>query len=287
MSRISDKAVLVKLSTRQWSGTKKDREASARVTQEAHAASTSGAFYKRLAHSHLFGEFSRVAQAARQYHMQVTLPWMDGGYRLLPTDMFFEYQQNMAKYKDEARDIAASIREEFPRILRQAEVQLGSLYKPEDFPTPEKVEQSFGLDVAMIPVPEVADFRLEVDDQTEQEIRDAVVQSYKDQERQAMMDLWQRLHDNVEHLATRLHEVDAAERKRLHESVVGHLRDLVEILPSLNITRDQELDGLAQEAKDKLLVDINRLRSNPEARQETTKAADDLLSRITGAMQQR
>lgn len=287
MSRISDRALLAKLTTRAWSGQKKDSEVSRRVTADAHADPASGTFYKRLAKSHLFEEFQRTASAAREYHNRVTLPWLDGGYRLLPTDMFFNYQQQMAGYRREAEATARRIRNEYPRIVEQARNRLGTLYNPDDFPSADKVESAFGIEVSLVPVPDTDDFRVDLDEETQESIRSEVQQSYKEMERTALLNLWDRLHSVVEHLSTRLHEVDRAERKRLHESVVGHVRDLVEILPSLNITGDAELDQLAGEAKEKLLVDINALRTSPDRRAETAQAADDLLNRITGAKAQR
>ena len=287
MSRISNQALLAKLTTRQWSGQKRDREVSQNVTTSAHADPATGSFYKKLAHSHLFSEFGSVAQAARSYHNEVTLPWLDGGYRLLPTDLFFDYQDTIAKYRQQAADIARSIREEYPRMVRQAQYKLGDLYKPEDFPTAEQVEASFGIEVSLVPVPDVDDFRLAIDDDTMQAIRNEVAADFQARERAALMEAWGRLQGVVKHLSERLHEVDRAERKRLHESVVTHVRDLVEVLPRLNVTGDSELDQLAQEAKQKLVVDINQLRSSPDTRTATATAADDLLARINGAMQQR
>lgn len=287
MSRISNQALLAKLTTHAWSGQKKDSEVSRRVAANAQADPASASFYKRLAKSHLFEEFQRTATAAREYHNRVTLPWLDGGYRLLPTGMFFDYQKTMAGYRDEARGTAKRIESEYPRIVEQARARLGTLYNEADFPTAEKVAASFGIEVSLIPVPDTEDFRLDLDEQTQENIRNEVQQSYKEMERKAMLDLWSRLEAVVEHVSERLHAVNKAERKRLHESVVGHVRDLVEILPSMNVSGDGELDTLAREAKDKLLVDIQALRTSPDKREETAQAADDLLARITGAKAQR
>jgi hypothetical protein len=283
MSRITEQAVLAKLTTHQWSGRKRDREVSRKATKDARAEQGSGAYYKKLAQSHFFDEFSRLAQEARSYHNEVTLPWLDGGYRLLPTNLFMDYQQQMRVYSNKADQIARRIRDDYPRLLTQAQNRLGDMYNPDEFPSAEQLQASFSIEVSLLAVPETADFRTQLDDQTQAKLKSEVEQSYKQLEHQAVKNLWDRLEAVIEHLSTRLHQVDHAERKRLHASVVGHVKDLVEILPSLNITGDEQLNRLAYEARDKLLVDIQQLRNSPDKRAETATAANDLLSRILSA----
>jgi hypothetical protein len=60
--------------------------------------------------------------------------------------------------------------------------------------------------------------------------------------------------------------------------------EIVDVLPKLNITRDQELERMAADVRASLIVDPNELRQSEIARSDTAKAAAQIAARMAAYM---
>jgi hypothetical protein len=57
------------------------------------------------------------------------------------------------------------------------------------------------------------------------------------------------------------------------------LRELCELIPSLNVTKDEELEALRVRAMQEIGVyDIDEVRDNPDVRAELKSKAEDILA---------
>jgi hypothetical protein len=69
------------------------------------------------------------------------------------------------------------------------------------------------------------------------------------------------------------------------DSLVGNVRELVDLLPALNITGDPVLTDITKRMRESLTVyDGDTLRASAAARIETAKAADDILATVSAFM---
>jgi len=100
-------------------------------------------------------------------------------------------------------------------------------------------------------------------------------------------ELWHRLYEAVEHMADRLAAykvTDDGVEHPFRDTVVTNLVKLVDVLPKLNVTRDPELDRLAEQVRASLLVDPQGLRQSDSVRTETAKRAAEIASKMAGYM---
>ena len=69
---------------------------------------------------------------------------------------------------------------------------------------------------------------------------------------------------------------------RLHHSVVDNIRNLVDLLPQLNITGDPHLASLAAEVKAQLCGHSSQeLKANPSLRQQTAEQAAAIVEQMS------
>jgi len=95
----------------------------------------------------------------------------------------------------------------------------------------------------------------------------------------AMSDCWSRLYDVVNHMAERLHDKQATFR----DSLVGNIISLVQLLPKLNITHDQELESMRKQIEVKLTqTSPDDLRNSRQIRKTVAKEASSILDTMTG-----
>jgi hypothetical protein len=104
----------------------------------------------------------------------------------------------------------------------------------------------------------------------------------------AMQDVINRIVDSMSHMKTRLDEYTKLKEvgdksPRLHKTIVENVRELVQILPFLNITDDPKIEMLRQQMESELAgFDIETLKENKNEREDAIKKADDILNNISG-----
>ena len=159
---IASSAVLVELNISVWPANKVDREMTETVNANASAVRDASQTRKNLfAGTSLRKDIEKLAARIRLYHNQHTLPWADKGERLLPTKLFMEYKQTMNAYEQEFDRMCNNFFVEYPRLVQDAQTNLGKLYNADDYPEIDEVRLKFGFRRSVKPVPEAGDFRLE------------------------------------------------------------------------------------------------------------------------------
>ena len=149
------------------------------------------------------------------------------------------------------------------------------MYDPADYPEAHELYERFNIAVEFIPVPDAKDFRVDVSEEAAAEIRAQITNSVNARQAEAVKDCYRRVRDVVSKLYDRLSVEDAV----FKDSLISNARDLMAVLPSLNITQDPELFALHNEIN-ALLIDPQMLRDNPGVRKVIADAADAVLAKL-------
>lgn len=271
---IQSKAMLARLCISQWTARKHDKTVSAEV-EKTHAAHDAGRYNKLLVNKTLLDPISKLAGAVRAYHYSQTLPWNDGGDRLLPSALFMGYTAEIRKFEAQYQALVRDLVTAYPAEVQAARSRLGTMYSLDDYPPSHELHSRFGIAVEFIPVPDAKDFRVDVSEEAAAEIRTQITETVNARQTQAVKDCYRRVREVVSKLYERLSAEDAV----FKDSLVSNARDLMSVLPGLNITQNPELDALHHEIN-ALLVSPQTLRNNPAARKATADAADAILTRL-------
>ena len=100
MSTLTEKAILVKLSIKQWSTSRFDKEVTATANKHYNAQDGAGRYTKVLIARDAITEIRKSANEARTFHYENTLPWKDDGYRMLPSANYMDYTQAIRALKN-------------------------------------------------------------------------------------------------------------------------------------------------------------------------------------------
>jgi hypothetical protein len=164
----------------------------------------------------------------------------------------------------------------YPQLVAAAKRHLGTMYDPDDYPASWDIRKRFEIRLEFSPVPDASDFRVEVDEHAAEEIRASITEAVEARQRAAMVDIKRRMKEVVTRIEERLSSEDAVFR----DSLIENARDLIGLIPSLNIINDPELEALRVEMENTLLVHPETLRRDPARRKETANAASEILSRL-------
>ena len=194
--------------------------------------------------------------------------------------------KNCGTHQREFNEAVSTFVNQFQGLVSQYKSQLGSLFRPEDYPSIEELRGKFSLETKVMPMPEAGDFRVSLGNEERDRIKRQITASVEASLTVARRELWQRAYDAVSHMAERLQSYKAEESgtTRLHASIVTNLMKLVDVMPKLNIAHDAELERLTEEIRSRLLVNPDMLRKSETVRTETARAASQIAARMAGYM---
>ena len=284
---LSSRAMLCSLSIGMWSARKHDPEASEEIAQRHGAQADAGRYHKVLLPKGALAEIQKIVSDARQEHYFMTLPWDDNGYRVLPAAAYMDHAEKMRELSSRFEPAVEALAMQFGKLVEEAKVRLGGLFRPEDYPSPEELRSKFSFETKVMPLPDAGDFRVTLGEEEKDRIKRQITAAVEASLQVASRELWQRLYEAVSHLAERLQAYKVTEKGVEHpfrDSVVTNLVKLVDVLPKLNVTGDPELERLAAQVRDSLLIDPQELRKSDLARSETAKAASALADRVAAYM---
>ncbi len=282
---IANNTMVVNLQISMWSGYKLDKGMSQRVTTEANADADAARVNKHLVPKESLKEIITAAGSLRTHFYERTLPWGDNGDRLLPRLAYADFVQEHGRLEQEFNNAVDNfIKEKYLAARDQAEFRMGEMFKAEDYPEAEQLRRRFAVNIDVHGVPTGRDFRVDMDQQTTDMLRQQIEEKNAERVSMAMRDVWGRLSTVLTHFASKM-----ADDSIFRDSTVKNLEELVEMLPALNVTEDPELEKIRQDITDTLIgYKPKDLRKDSAVRQaaakESRRIADQMAS-FMGAFQ--
>ena len=276
---LQNKAMLVSINIKMWEGRKVDKKASREVAENNHADEKRAGRYNKhlLSDAPCLEKIKTLVGQIRQYVYKVTLPWQDDGGRILPSDLYFPFMEQMRAFDAQFRDAFAEFLCEYDSYIEANRSYLGDMHRREDYPTPEKLANKFVLTYKVWPLPCGGDFRAGLSTEEQEKQAQLIDQAVRDSVQQGIQSLWLRLHTVVKRMAERLADPDG----KVYKTLVTNIQELVNILPLLNIARDPELAKLAETANQQLCQYTSEdLKKDSAMRQQTAECATALANSI-------
>ena len=278
---LTQRAMLVRLKISQPTFTKHDKQASQDVARVHSSDASMGRFNKDLFAKEYLKDVQAAHSALREHHTKLTLPWKDDGWRVLPSEMFFKYQEQqrdlVTAYLDAADDLCSRLDE----IKSDARHRLNGLYREEDYPTAEAFRACFAVAPDTQNIPSGDDFRVRLGDEADAMIRAQIDRGTSDATAAAMNDLFVRVREVVSHMAERLRAYTGKREGSFKDTLVENVREIAGLLPALNLTGDPRL----AEITDRLINDLCRedaqtLRDRPFVRDAVAAEAEAILAKV-------
>lgn len=279
--KLTETVINVSFSCSQWTARKLDRKVSQEIADTKHASVNAGRYNKQVIAKEALKKIQQIANAARTYHYENTLPYNNAGVQMLPVKRFDEYTSKMREYKGQFEQAVAELLPEYPALIEQARETLGDMFNIDDYPPSHQIARKFSFSVDFTPVPDGENFKVDIQQDILNSISRDIEQRTNEIQAKAMRHLWDRVYNAVSHMANVL----SKQEKIFRDSLVWNLCELADILPDMNITDDPNLEHMRKAIQEKLCVyDPQTLRDDTKARGETAKQAEDIISAMAGYM---
>lgn len=277
MKNLTEKALLINLTIRQWTARKYDRKVTDEVNH-THNTSDAGRFNKVLIAKNHLEAIGKIAGRARQFHYDNTLPWSDNGERMLPATNYMEYVSKLGELKNEFETELNKFAAEYPSMIEEAKKNLNGLFNQSDYPN--DIRDRFEIKTSFMPMPDVQDFRVELSEVEMNLIRKNVEVEINDRFSNAQCDIYDRITDQLKKMHERLIDANTTFRDSLFENVIA----LVDLLPRLNVTDDANITSLCASLK-ALYVNPDNVRKDSLLRANKAKEVEALMNKVSSFFQ--
>lgn len=285
---VQNSAILVDLNISAWTGRKLDKRVSEEIDASKGTKAKGGNYHKHLlAGTDKLDAVQKIVSAVRVWHYEQTLPWSDGGSRLLPMKNFFEYKRTLSMFETQFKQAVNEMLTEYPTLVTAAAFQLGALFNRNDYPDVEAITGKFRFNYVFMPVPTAGDFRIQAADDAIAELQAQAEEHMNKRVNDAMKDIWTRLHDCLSHMSDKLTDLptprvlkDGTEvySQVFRDSLVNNAVELCGLLTKLNVTDDPNLEQARHKLEEAITgVTAEGLRSDDGERDHLKKQVDDIL----------
>jgi hypothetical protein len=272
---LSEKAMLVYLSASTWTGRKKDKKTTSEVCDVKKADSDAGSWITYLIPKKSIADIESAIVRCRQDHYRLSLPWIDGGLRILPSKLFMEYTSVMNKRIAEFEKTVDQFLVEYPNIIDNAKARLGDLSYNFILPTTQELKNRFSVRYDFMPLPETSDFRADITGSEVESLKNNIENSMKEKIHRMNQEVWDRLYFIVDKTVSVLSDDDKIIRKSLIEKLSDMAND------HWNLTDDPKLSEIQTMIKDRLQsVKITDLRDDNFQRKNKSNELKEVLDKL-------
>lgn len=276
---ISSSAMLVDLSISSWTARKLDKNVTNEVNTSKRASQQASRVNKNLLPGvEQLDDIVRHAAMVRNWVSARTLPWSDYGPRLITTDKFFEFKQELDEYERQLHEKVQAFLGVYPTLISMQAFKLGEMFDREEYPDVDEIESKFRFNVAYLPIPETGDFRVDIGHEDMEELRAQYEREYEQRLENAMSDVRERILESLRHLSERFTDKEDGERKRFRNNILDNFAETIAAVRELNLTKDAAIEAMAIEAEEAIRgVDVDSLKESKAVRDDVRARVDSVL----------
>lgn len=286
MNGLSDRAMLVNLSMSVWNAVREDTKCAADIAAKYGSDARMGKFRRFLIDPAALKPILTLKGEIRNRHYDLTLPWGDDSARIITTAGYLKYRDEMRAFQDQFEPMAREFWYAYPDLVQDARALLNGLWNASEYPNVDAIRAKFSMRVKVRPVPESDDFRCALSSSEVSSIRQQIEADAQACTQLAMAETATRIKDVIGHMSARLKAYDIDSKGRVsnpfRDSMVSNVRDLVDVLPGLNLTGDAALNRLIAQMRTELTqYSAEVLRDDSIVRAKVADSADDILAKLS------
>jgi hypothetical protein len=276
---IRDKALLVSLSVSLWTNAVHDEGVVSDIMKKTGTDNDVHRYKKVLVKPEALTQVRAARVALRQHWWSNTLPWGNGGVRILPSSKYQAFVERLRTLRIDYDKAVDKFCDDYPKMKAEARRRLKELYDDKNFPSLSAIRSKFGCEVEFAPIPDASDFRVKLSESERDELAKDVERALQANAKGAMNALVEKLQETVELLSERLKEDEPI----LRRSLVENIKEVCAEVDAFNLVDDKKIESF-KKATEVMLKGVNfeELKDDRKKRVELATKADDILAKMAG-----
>lgn len=285
VSKLSDKCMLVKLTIKRAALTKRDQFLTDKIqAQEGDQSLTVLTKLFRDKNSPI----NQIMQAANEvyaHHRKHTLPYVDAGPRILPSNNYMEYTQEMKHLIAKVDNLKTQWLPYYDQLVlddvryRNAGHAAGRA-SVDDYPSAEQFDRSTSIEYRFTPMPDSRHFLYDLSDEDMQAFESAEQEALATANADTVARMLKPLHSLIE----RLKEFQGQKGERWHNSLIQNVIEGCDLAARLSINPTPELTSeinSLREAARACLADVEIIKGSANARSSAQARLEEVAKRMS------
>lgn len=273
--------VLVAFSYGVISGSKRDPTITAEVLEDHNSSQDAGAWSNRLFPASTCGKVNAYTalrkhlSQMRGFHYSNSYVMEDAIWRILPNKRVAAYKQIVEQDgKARALELLDTLINDLPNLIDLARLGRGQAFKESDYPSAQDIRDTFKYSVSYRPIPSTSDLNPAIFQDAINELN--TLHQQRLQEANAAL-----LERFIEPFKT-LQEQMADPKGRKLAPVLESIREITDMIPSLDLSGNQELLATAQQMHELFAkVEVEELKKDQEMQQLLATTATNVIGSLT------
>lgn len=223
---------------------------------------------------------TKIQSAARAEFYRRTLPWEDGGWRVIPAAQYLKLEDGIATLRGQLRSAVADMLSHYDDILADSKRRLNGLFQTVEFPSLSRLSAAYDMDFGCYPVQSPNDARIiGIGEAQQEKMREKMRADYSAQVRDGVVSLCERIRDVVLEASARFGESDG-KGQRLSR-LIARAKRVADEVRTLNITEDGRLKDIADRLENTIgAIPPDAANEVPALRQAAHNAAVNILDAV-------
>lgn len=286
---LSRKALQFHFSISQWNYRKKDKQAMAKTAADFGVDESRIKTTKQLADPENFKDLEKLVNDFRTFVYTHTSPHVNKGTYILPAVFDGRLKEKIREFSVAFDAEKSVIIGKVSGFIRQAEIDLNGLFDAADYPSTDELESKYSFSHSFDIFSDPSNILVDIVQSEIDSLAADLNQRHNTILQSNTADCWERIFEVVKSLQVAMEKESRTDKRGderapiFRDSVIGNIRELVDVLPGLNIAGDINLELARQELEKELAgIDPADLRESSTSRLEVAETAGTILTNLAG-----
>lgn len=284
VTKLSDKCMLVKLTIKRAALTKRDQYLTDKIQMQEGDASLTVLTKLFRDKSSPINQIMQAVNEVYAYHRKHTLPYVDAGPRILPSDNYMDYTAEMKHLITKVDNLLNQWMPSYDLLVaqdvmyRNAGHAAGRATK-DDYPDAEKFAQAMSVEYRFQPMPDSRHFLFDLSDEDMAAFDAAEQEAVATANADTVARMLKPLHSLVE----RLKEYQGQKGERFHNSLIQNVIEGCDLAQKLSINPTSELTNeisSLRAAAQACLADVEVIKGSANARASAKARLEEVAKRM-------
>ena len=284
VTKLSDKCMLVKLTIKRAALTKRDQFLTDKIQAQEGDQSLTVLTKLFRDKSSPINQIMQAVNEVYAYHRKHTLPYVDAGPRILPSDNYMDYTQEMKHLITKVDNLLNQWMPSYDLLVAQDVMYRNAGHAAgratvDDYPSAEKFAQAMSVEYRFQPMPDSRHFLFDLSDEDMAAFDAAEQEAIATANADTVARMLKPLHSLVE----RLKEYQGQKGERFHNSLIQNVIEGCDLAQKLSITPSEELTNeisSLRAAAQACLADVEIIKGSANARASAKARLEEVAKRM-------